>query len=203
MIRFFFFFLSALNGGRTARHESTQSVLQHASFRFRSPTGNSEAVPLWIYHKGVRRRRWYVWLPPGEKILHLHRLPGSKCTVCLYSKLFCCLLTNLMFWQNDGLHFRQPWVMGVQQEIERLKLKFLEQEKLLRECEALKVSFLLNVATNFYNLSNILFCLWCLFRFRLRCFLSVCVSSRESAEVSALNPFNQQLKKLVGTCVCN
>jgi len=64
-----------------------------------------------------------------------------------------------MFWQNDGLHFRQPWVMGVQQEIERLKLKFLEQEKLLRECEALKVSFLLNVETNFYNLSNILFCL--------------------------------------------
>ena len=49
--------------------------------------------------------------------------------------------------------------MGVQQEIERLKLKFLEQEKLLRECEALKVSFLLNVETNFYNLSNILFCL--------------------------------------------
>ncbi|KAG5414457.1 hypothetical protein IGI04_002024 [Brassica rapa subsp. trilocularis] len=42
-------------------------------------------------------------------------------------------------YQNDGLHFRQPWVMGVQQEIERLKLKFLEQEKLLRECEALKV----------------------------------------------------------------
>ncbi|KAF2550353.1 hypothetical protein F2Q68_00036759 [Brassica cretica] len=29
--------------------------------------------------------------------------------------------------------------MGVQQEIERLKLKFLEQEKLQRECEALKV----------------------------------------------------------------
>ncbi|KAG2280234.1 hypothetical protein Bca52824_051454 [Brassica carinata] len=39
---------------------------------------------------------------------------------------------------NDGLHFRQPWVMGVQQEIERLKQRFHEQEKLLRECEALK-----------------------------------------------------------------
>ena len=60
-----------------------------------------------------------------------------------------------MFWQNDGLHFRQPWVMGVQQEIERLELKFLEQEKLLRECEAFKVSFLLNVETNFYKRKSI------------------------------------------------
>ncbi|KAL0750377.1 hypothetical protein Bca101_032380 [Brassica carinata] len=41
-------------------------------------------------------------------------------------------------YQNDGLHFRQPWVMGVQQENERLKQRFHEQEKLLRECEALK-----------------------------------------------------------------
>ncbi|KAH0874688.1 hypothetical protein HID58_072050 [Brassica napus] len=39
---------------------------------------------------------------------------------------------------NDGLHFRQPWVMGMQQEVERLKVRFHEQEKLLRECESLK-----------------------------------------------------------------
>ncbi|KAH0850533.1 hypothetical protein HID58_095454 [Brassica napus] len=39
---------------------------------------------------------------------------------------------------NDGMHFRQPWVMGMQQEVERLKERFHEQEKLLRECEALK-----------------------------------------------------------------
>ncbi|KAG2313077.1 hypothetical protein Bca52824_024634 [Brassica carinata] len=41
-------------------------------------------------------------------------------------------------YQNDGLHFRQLWVMGVQQEVERLKERVHEQEKLLRECEALK-----------------------------------------------------------------
>ncbi|KAL0865519.1 hypothetical protein Bca101_044637 [Brassica carinata] len=41
-------------------------------------------------------------------------------------------------FENDGLHFRQPWVMGVQQEVERLKLQVQEQEKLLRECELLK-----------------------------------------------------------------
>ncbi|WZZ71778.1 hypothetical protein YC2023_083148 [Brassica napus] len=34
---------------------------------------------------------------------------------------------------NDGLHFRQPWVMGVQPEIERLKQWFHKQKKLLRE----------------------------------------------------------------------
>ncbi|KAF3583175.1 hypothetical protein DY000_02032729 [Brassica cretica] len=39
---------------------------------------------------------------------------------------------------NDGLHFRQPWVMGMQQEVERFKKKFYEQEKLLRKCQALK-----------------------------------------------------------------
>ncbi|KAF2555746.1 hypothetical protein F2Q68_00017065 [Brassica cretica] len=41
-------------------------------------------------------------------------------------------------YENDGMHFRQPWVMGMQQEVERLKERFHEQEKLLRECEALK-----------------------------------------------------------------
>ena len=50
----------------------------------------------------------------------------------------------IVFWQNDGLHFRQPWVMGMQQEVERLKIKVYEQEKLLRECQALKVSSNLN-----------------------------------------------------------
>ncbi|KAG2307107.1 hypothetical protein Bca52824_026855 [Brassica carinata] len=32
---------------------------------------------------------------------------------------------------NDGLHYRQPWVIGVQQEVERLKLKVLRHENLL------------------------------------------------------------------------
>ncbi|KAF3520903.1 hypothetical protein DY000_02063653 [Brassica cretica] len=44
---------------------------------------------------------------------------------------------------NDGLHFRQPWVMGVQQEVERLKERVHEHENLLRECQALKVRMLL------------------------------------------------------------
>ncbi|KAF8089044.1 hypothetical protein N665_0519s0002 [Sinapis alba] len=52
-------------------------------------------------------------------------LPGKRYFICKY-------------YENDGMHFRQPWVMGVQEEIERLKQRFHEQEKLLRECEALK-----------------------------------------------------------------
>ncbi|CAH8320349.1 unnamed protein product [Eruca vesicaria subsp. sativa] len=39
---------------------------------------------------------------------------------------------------NDGLHFRQPWVMGVEEEVEWLKLRVHEHEKLLRECQELK-----------------------------------------------------------------
>nr|VDC90971.1 unnamed protein product [Brassica oleracea] len=41
-------------------------------------------------------------------------------------------------FENDGMHFRQPWVTGMQQEVERFKKVFNEQEKLKRECEALK-----------------------------------------------------------------
>ncbi|XP_022549872.2 uncharacterized protein LOC111201821 [Brassica napus] len=52
-------------------------------------------------------------------------LPGKRYFIC-------------KDYENDGLHFRQPWVMGMQQEVERLKVRFQEQEKLLRECESLK-----------------------------------------------------------------
>ncbi|KAF3543642.1 hypothetical protein DY000_02001804 [Brassica cretica] len=52
-------------------------------------------------------------------------LPGKRYFIC-------------KDFENDGLHFRQPWVIGVQEEVERLKLKVLRHENLLRECEALK-----------------------------------------------------------------
>ncbi|WZY69211.1 hypothetical protein YC2023_001451 [Brassica napus] len=75
-------------------------------------------------------------------------LPGKRYFICKdfeicdsCSSLFVCCLTNFHYfvWQNDGLHFRQPWVTGVTEEVERLKLRVHEHEKLLRECEALKV----------------------------------------------------------------
>ncbi|KAF8055105.1 hypothetical protein N665_1303s0007 [Sinapis alba] len=52
-------------------------------------------------------------------------LPGKRYFIC-------------KDYENDRLHFRQPWVMGVQEEVERLKLRVFEHEKLLRECEELK-----------------------------------------------------------------
>ncbi|KAG2293131.1 hypothetical protein Bca52824_039800 [Brassica carinata] len=45
-------------------------------------------------------------------------LPGKRYFICA---------------KTTRLHFRQPWVMGMQQEVERLKIKVYEQEKLLRE----------------------------------------------------------------------
>ncbi|KAG2286003.1 hypothetical protein Bca52824_045607 [Brassica carinata] len=51
-------------------------------------------------------------------------LPGKRYFIC-------------KDYENDGMHFRQPWVMGMQQEVERLKERFHETEK-LQECEALK-----------------------------------------------------------------
>ncbi|XP_009138215.1 uncharacterized protein LOC103862266 isoform X2 [Brassica rapa] len=52
-------------------------------------------------------------------------LPGKRYFICRE-------------FENDGMHFRQPWVTGMQQEVERFKKIFNEQEKLKRECEALK-----------------------------------------------------------------
>ncbi|KAJ0265180.1 hypothetical protein HA466_0015180 [Hirschfeldia incana] len=52
-------------------------------------------------------------------------LPGKRYFIC-------------KDFENDGLHFRQPWVNGMQEEVERLKVRANEHEKLLRECEILK-----------------------------------------------------------------
>lgn len=52
--------------------------------------------------------------------------------------IHCCLTKFILLWLNDGMHFRQPWVMGVQQEVERLKIRVHEHEKLLRECDEVK-----------------------------------------------------------------
>nr|VDC75925.1 unnamed protein product [Brassica rapa] len=43
-------------------------------------------------------------------------------------------------FENDGLHFRQPWVTAIHEEVERLKERYHEQAKFLRECQVLKVS---------------------------------------------------------------
>ncbi|KAL0695838.1 hypothetical protein Bca4012_063018 [Brassica carinata] len=41
--------------------------------------------------------------------------PGRKYFTCVkYFDIF------RLYVQNDGLHFRQPWVFGVQQEVEKL-----------------------------------------------------------------------------------
>ncbi|WZZ19458.1 hypothetical protein YC2023_112547 [Brassica napus] len=79
-------------------------------------------------------------------------LPGKRYFICkdfevcsVVSVAFwihCCLTKFILLWQNDGMHFRQPWVMGVQQEVERLKIRVHEHEKLLRECDELKVSLM-------------------------------------------------------------
>ncbi|KAG5414967.1 hypothetical protein IGI04_002534 [Brassica rapa subsp. trilocularis] len=42
-----------------------------------------------------------------------------------------CTVINL----NDGLHFRQPWVTAIHEEVERLKERYHERAKFLRECQ--------------------------------------------------------------------
>ncbi|KAH0893869.1 hypothetical protein HID58_056298 [Brassica napus] len=50
-------------------------------------------------------------------------LPGKRYFIC-------------KDFENDGLHFRQPWVTAIHEEVERLKERYHEQAKLLRECQA-------------------------------------------------------------------
>ncbi|KAL0747617.1 hypothetical protein Bca101_029619 [Brassica carinata] len=64
-------------------------------------------------------------------------LPGKRYFICKDYEVYALTMV-IMFLQNDGLHFRQPWIMGMQQEVQKLKRKVYEQEKLLRECQALK-----------------------------------------------------------------
>ena len=92
-------------------------------------------------------------------------------------RVICLLFGNFFsFWQNDGLHYRKPWVIGVQEEVERLKLKVLRHENLLRECEALKVSLFFfrshkNCVSTIF-LTNVFWFVLCLFRNRLKCWSS-------------------------------
>ncbi|WZZ75434.1 hypothetical protein YC2023_086804 [Brassica napus] len=75
-------------------------------------------------------------------------LPGKRyfickdfevCTVINLVIFMVHILTNVyLFLQNDGLHFRQPWVTAIHEEVERLKERYHEQAKLLRECQAVK-----------------------------------------------------------------
>ncbi|KAL0835162.1 hypothetical protein Bca101_087051 [Brassica carinata] len=64
-------------------------------------------------------------------------LPGKRYFICKDFEVH--ILTNVyLFLQNDGLHFRQPWVTAIHEEVERLKERYHEQAKLLRECQAVK-----------------------------------------------------------------
>ncbi|KAL0733153.1 hypothetical protein Bca4012_009363 [Brassica carinata] len=64
-------------------------------------------------------------------------LPGKRYFICKNYQVRS-ILSLIIYLHNDGLHFRQPWVKGMQEEVERLKERIYEQEKVLRECTALK-----------------------------------------------------------------
>ncbi|CAH2046459.1 unnamed protein product [Thlaspi arvense] len=58
---------------------------------------------------------------PSPKFKHdFDTQPGSRYFTCTKFK-------------DDGLHFRQPWIFGVKQEIEKLVLKLEEQIKMIEE----------------------------------------------------------------------
>ncbi|KAF3546073.1 hypothetical protein DY000_02008562 [Brassica cretica] len=48
-----------------------------------------------------------------------HTLSGSE--TVLYSGYLWVKLCYTLAVQDDGLHFRQPWAFGVQQEVDRLR----------------------------------------------------------------------------------
>lgn len=47
--------------------------------------------------------------------------------------MFLFLISVHGFTKADGLHYRQPWVIGVQEEIERLTSRLEEAEKVIKE----------------------------------------------------------------------
>ncbi|CAH8385084.1 unnamed protein product [Eruca vesicaria subsp. sativa] len=93
-------------------------------------------------------------------------LPGKRYFIC-------------KDFENDGMHFRQPWVMGMQEEVERLKERFDEQEKVLKECQALKMR--VSNSNYSFTIGLVLIFLCFLFRTRSGCCCGVWLSSREPA----------------------
>ncbi|KAG2264270.1 hypothetical protein Bca52824_071349 [Brassica carinata] len=108
--------LSAIRG--TDMEEELRDMKAHKAYISQvdfvaNAKGHSQLCPRGsIMKRTVDEVDTYDYLP--EKVLHLQRL------------------------ENGGLHFRQPWVMAVEEEVERLKQRVHDHDKLLRECEALK-----------------------------------------------------------------
>ena len=56
----------------------------------------------------------------------------------------------------DGLHYRQPWVIGVQEELERLTKRVEEAEQVMLEVSNLSKQFeRLEVSQTFLALSSL------------------------------------------------
>ncbi|KAG2258473.1 hypothetical protein Bca52824_077767 [Brassica carinata] len=82
-------------------------------------------------HKHARvRRRLSLGFPKGVHVVgessmrfaegRLDTLPGSECLIFVYGVT-----------KADGFHYRQPWVIGVQEEIERLTKRVEEAEEVM------------------------------------------------------------------------
>ncbi|KAL0697019.1 hypothetical protein Bca4012_064199 [Brassica carinata] len=86
----------------------------------------------------VRRRDDYDTLPGKRfftcknyevrfsKLIFDYVLNLTISYVCL-----CCLIFDYVVTKADGLHYRQPWVLGVQEEIERLTKRVEEAEEVM------------------------------------------------------------------------
>ncbi|CAH2035404.1 unnamed protein product, partial [Thlaspi arvense] len=69
---------------------------------------------------------------PSPKFKHdFDTQPGSRYFICTEFKIWIFFLGKT----NDELHFRQPWVFGVEQEIEKLVMKVEEQSRMIEEMQ--------------------------------------------------------------------
>lgn len=69
-------------------------------------------------------------------------LPGKRFFTCIN-------------YEADGLHYRQPWVIGVQEEIERLTSRLEEAEKVIKEVPILNEQ-IVSLEEQVKNLSGLL-----------------------------------------------
>ncbi|KAG2239105.1 hypothetical protein Bca52824_089965 [Brassica carinata] len=91
--------------------------------------------------------------PCGDGIIHEVRrkddedtLPGKRFFTCKN-------------YEADGLHYRQPWVVGVEQELERLSKRVVEAEQVIKELSKPNKQIATLEVTSCTSASVVVYCL--------------------------------------------
>ena len=125
---------------REKAFKEAKGLHQHAFIHLRFRIRDSEKVFLWWENHrrgsseaGVRHSSW-------EAFLHLRQLRGKTLKNIFIHYVYKHTYSEIFLVLNkaDGFHYRQPWVIGVQEQIESLTKRLEEAEEVMKFVPSLK-----------------------------------------------------------------